>query len=182
MLEMILRSKNIHFLKPLVLVFFLFGSGCDEPPRDINTVRVWETDSADSLILALAKRHGYLESLTDTCLSCILDTAVSLQLEDQWEEAMIHYFRYLDMDSTNWVVYANRASCFYNLLYYENALEDYLKAHELNPIFDNQISHMYFATGREEIACAYYWQAMAKGDTTFNWGITKYCGKKQRPN
>ena len=172
-----MKNMNwIYFMCVAIALFLIMSCEQTEEYSEVPLRRETNISNLDSVLSEiLLKTNLDMDTMQDSCISCIFDTAYSLTISERWEEAIIYDSKYLELDTTNWKVYANRASCFYSLWFYKLALQDYLHAHKINPIFDNQISHMYFATNNRELACRYYQHAMEKGDTTFNAEINSYC-------
>ncbi len=77
----------------------------------------------------------------DSCASCLFDTGLYYYQKEDWLLSFKAFSIYILKDSTNAAAYANRASVFYQLTMYEDALEDYLRANEIQAVFQNQISH-----------------------------------------
>jgi tetratricopeptide (TPR) repeat protein len=165
-------------------LFISVISGCNSV--DLNQEiekgkRQYYNDSVSTAIETFSNALQY----SDTCKECLLWRSNSYKEINNLDLALSDLNKLIDIDSTLSYAYANRASVYYLLSDYKNALDDYQQALIIKPDFKalyNPISHMLFINHQKEKACRYYQMAMQIGDSTFNTEIVIYCKSKTNVN
>lgn len=167
----------MRLISLFILLIFSSCSRIDVKKEKAIGIRQYENDSLNTAIITFTK----IISATDTCSECFLYRGFSYKGLEQYDKALQDFEDFIKIDTNEAIGYANRASIYYIQNNYKAALQDFLKAYELDTsskVLFNPICHMLFATGQKEEACFYYKKSIEVGATPFDDNIKAYCDEK----